>query len=107
MTCNEQGTKTDTTPTRHASVRVSTTQRRQKTGRGGPERESESKRERGVGAELKKEVEGKREERRKRGGEKGREEPCEGSPSICLNAAACPGGREPERVHSGLNKGCS
>lgn len=63
MTCNEQGTKTDTTPTRHASVRVSTTQRRQKTGRGGPERESESKRERGVDAELKKEVEGKREEK--------------------------------------------
>lgn len=46
MTCNEQGTKTDPTPTRHASVRVGTTQQRQKTGRGGPERESERERER-------------------------------------------------------------
>ncbi len=45
--------------------------------RGGPERESESERERGVDAELKKEVEGKREKRRRRGGENGREEPCE------------------------------
>lgn len=30
-----------------------------------------------------------------------------GSPSICLKATACPVGREPECVHSGLNNGCS
>lgn len=30
-----------------------------------------------------------------------------GSPSICLKATACPVGRAPECVHSGLNNGCS
>lgn len=44
---------------------------------------------------------------RRRGGREWQRGTMRGSPSICLNAAACPGGREPERVHSGLNKGCS
>lgn len=48
-TQRRQGTKTDSTPTRHAPVGVGTTQQRQKTGSGGPERE------RGVDAEPKKE----------------------------------------------------
>lgn len=44
----KQGTKTDTTPTRHAPVGVGTTQQRQKTGSSGPERE------RGVNAKERK-----------------------------------------------------
>lgn len=41
------------------------------------------------------------------GGEKWQRGTMRGSPSICLKATACPVGREPEWVHSGLNNGCS
>lgn len=42
-----------------------------------------------------------------REGEKWQRGTMRGSPSICLKATACPAGREPECVHSGLNNGCS
>lgn len=71
------------------------------------QRERARVKERGVDAELKKEVEGKRERKEEEGRREWQRGTMRGSPSICLNAAACPGGREPERVHSGLNKGCS
>lgn len=46
-------------------------------------------------------------ERERNEGEKRQRGTMRGSPSICLKATACPVGREPECVHSGLNKGCS
>lgn len=46
-------------------------------------------------------------EREQNEGEKWQRGTMRGSPSICLKATACPVGREPECVHSGLNKGCS
>lgn len=46
-------------------------------------------------------------EKKKENGEGWRRGTMRGSPSIWLKAAACPEGREPESVHSGLNKGWS
>lgn len=59
----------------------------------------------GEGSQITREERKERERRWREGGwQRGT---MRGSPSICLKATACPVGREPECVHSGLNNGCS
>lgn len=68
--------------------------------------ETEERKEGGMegGGQITEGEEGKREEME---GGKWQRGTMRGSPSICLKATACPVGREPECVHSGLNNGCS
>lgn len=73
----------------------------------GDERRSNHRRRREIGVKAERNSERVKEGEEWGGGEKRQRGTMRGSPSICLKATACPVGREPECVHSGLNKGCS